>query len=251
MPEEKPKEKTKKKRKPAEKKEKKKEVKEKLPTIKPEEPLETWIPKTKLGRDVFEGKITDIEEILKSGKKISEPQIVDRLIPDIKSELILIGGRTGKGGGIERIPIKISAKMHRSGRRFRMNAFAIVGNEDGIIGVGKGSALEARDAVAKANKKAKMNIIKVKRGCGSWECGCGEPHSIPFKSVGKSGSVRVFLLPAPKGVGLVANDEAKKLLRMAGIKDVWVKTYGNTGMSINLISAIFNALKNLYIYEKG
>jgi small subunit ribosomal protein S5 len=173
------------------------------------------------------------------------------LVPNLKNEVILIGGRTGKGGGIERIPVKITAKMHRSGRRFRMNAFVVVGNEDGLVGIGKGSALEARDAINKAMQKAKLNIIKVKRGCGHWECGCGEEHSIPFKTKGKCSSVRVELLPAPKGVGIVANDESKKIFRLAGIKDVWMKTFGNTGMRINLITAIYNALKNLYIYEKA
>lgn len=243
--------------KPVEKEEVKPEEEEEIPEIKeeiklpPEEPLIEWVPKTSLGRDVFEGKITDIEEIFKSGKRITEPEIVDKLIPNLKSELILIGGRTGKGGGIQRIPVKITATMHRSGRRFTTNAFAVVGNEDGIVGIGKGSSLESRTAIEKAIRKAKMNIIKVKRGCGSWECECGEEHSIPYKTEGKSGSVRVHLFPAPRGVGLVADDESKKVLRLAGIKDVWIKTFGNTGMRINLITAIFNALKKLYVYEKS
>lgn len=232
-----------------EKENEEKEAVKEAPKVEEEMPL--WTPKTKLGKDVFEGKITDIEEILKSGTKISEPEIVDRLLPSIKTEIILIGGRKGKGGGIERIPIKITAKMHRSGRRFTMGAFVVVGNEDGIVGVGKGSAPEARDAIAKATEKAKLNIIKIKRGCGSWECGCEEEHSIPFKVEDKVGSVRVVLMPAPKGVGLVADDESKKILRLAGIKDIWVKTFGNTGTRINLISAIFDALKKLYVYEKA
>lgn len=225
-------------------------VAEEVPAVKVETALEKWKPKTKLGRQVFEGAITDIEEILKSGTKISEPEIVDKLVPNIKNEIILIGGRTGKGGGIERIPIKITAAMHKSGRRFTMSAFVVAGNEDGLVGIGKGSAVEARDAVAKAIQKAKLNLIKVKRGCGSWECGCEEPHSIQFKTKGKSGSVRVELLPAPKGVGLVADNESKKILRLAGIKDIWVKTFGNTASRINLISAIYDALKKLYIYER-
>lgn len=225
-------------------------VKEEVPTPEPEIPLEVWQPKTSLGKKVLAGEITDIEQILKSGQRIIEPEIVDRLVPNVKSEVILIGGRRGKGGGVERIPIKITAKMHRSGRRFTMNAFVVVGNEDGLVGIGKGSAPEARDAIAKAVERAKLNIIRVRRGCGGWECGCGGEHSVPFKTRGKSGSVRAVLMPAPKGVGLVADDESKKILRLAGIKDVWVKTFGNTRMRVNLISAIFDALKKLYIYEK-
>jgi small subunit ribosomal protein S5 len=212
--------------------------------------LSKWVPKTKIGKEVFSGQITSIDEVLDSGLPIRESEIVDKLLPEIKNEVVLIGGRTGKGGGIQRIPVKITAKMHRSGRRLASSAFVVVGNENGIVGIGKGHALEARDAIAKAVKRAKMNIIRINMGCGSWECECGTQHSIPFKTVGKSGSVRVELLPAPKGVGLVAEDEAKKILRMAGIKDVWVRTFGNTPARINLISAIFDALKKLYIYEK-
>ncbi len=209
-----------------------------------------WVPKTQLGKDVLAGKIKSIDEILESGKRILEPEIVDHLLPGLKEEMILIGGRTGKGGGSQRIPIRITARMKKSGRRFRMSAFIVIGNEDGYVGIGKGVSVDARKAVEKARRRAKLNIIKVKRGCGSWECGCGEMHSIPFRTEGKSGSVRVILYPAPKGVGLVADDESKKILRLAGIKDVWVKTFGNTSMHINLITAIYNALKNLYIYER-
>jgi len=218
----------------------------------PEESLareeRAWIPKTQLGRDVLAGKIKSIDEILESGKRILEPEIVDYLLPGLKEELILIGGRTGKGGGAQRIPIRITARVTKSGRRFRMSAFMVVGNEDGYVGIGKGVSVDARKAVEKARKKAKLNIIKVWRGCGSWECGCGTSHSIPFKTEGKCGSVRVVLMPAPKGVGLVADDESKKILRLAGIKDVWVKTFGNTSTHINLITAVYRALKNLYKY---
>ncbi|MEM5793857.1 MAG: 30S ribosomal protein S5 [Candidatus Aenigmatarchaeota archaeon] len=226
-------------------------IEEELSKVEVVSPLEKWQPKTSLGKEVFEGKITDIEEIFKSGRRITEPEIVDKLLPNLKSELILIGGRTGKGGGIQRIPVKITATMHKSGRRFKMTAFVVVGNEDGIVGVGKGAAPEARDAIAKAIQKAKLNLIKIKRGCGSFECSCEELHSIPFKIEGKCGSVRAVLLPAPKGVGLVASDEAKKILRLAGIKDVWVNTFGNTSTRMNLIGAIFDALKKLYVYERG
>ncbi len=221
-----------------------------VPEIIEETSLEEWVPRTSLGKAVIAGSITSIEEILESGKKIREPEIVDKLLPGLKSELVLIGGRGGKGGGKQRIPIRITAKMHSSGRRFRTSAFVVVGNEDGLVGVGKGSTIEPRMAMEKALKKAKLNLMKIRRGCGSWECGCGTEHSIPYKTNGRSGSVRVELLPAPKGVGLVANKEAKKIFRLAGIKDIWMSSLGNTANRINLISAIFDALKKLYVYEK-
>jgi len=218
--------------------------------IRPPASLEKWIPKTSLGKKVFSGEINDIETVFNMGVQIREPEIIDKLLPEMKNEIILIGGRTGKGGGVQRIPVKITAKMHRSGRRLATSAFVVVGNENGIVGVGKGNALEARDAIAKAIQRAKMNIIRLKRGCGSWECVCGTEHSVAFKTKGKGGSVRVELLPAPKGIGLVADDETKKILRLAGIRDVWVRTFGNTSARINLITAVYDALKKLYIYEK-
>lgn len=228
------------------------EIPEAPEVVLPEEisEAEGWVPKTSLGKDVMGGKIKTIEEVLACGRKIMEPEIVDKLLPGLKNELILIGGRTGKGGGIERIPIRITAKMHQSGRRFRVSSFVVVGNEDGIVGIGRGSSIESRTAINKSLKKAKLSIIKIRRGCGSWECGCGKEHTIPFKTKGKSGSVRVELIPAPKGVGLVANEEAKKIFRLAGIKDIWMKSLGHTSNRINFIYAIFDALKKLYVYER-
>ncbi len=219
-------------------------------SIEEDERRRSWTPKTALGRDVFEGKIKNIDEIIFSDRRIIEPQIIDFLIPNLKSELILIGGRPGKGGGAQRIPVRITAKMHSSGRRFRTSAFFVIGNEQGVIGVGRGSSVEPRNSMEKSLRKAKLNVIKVVMGCGDWECGCGTGHSIPFKTEGHSGSVRVILKPAPKGVGLVADNETKKLLKMAGIKDIWVKTFGNTSNRVNLIYAVFDALRKLYIYQK-
>jgi len=223
-----------------------------IPEVVPLQPRDvgSWRPRTALGKDVASGAVKDIDEVLKSGRKIMESQVVDFLMSGLKSELIQIGGRKGKGGGKERIPVKITATMHRSGRRFTYNAFAIVGDEAGLIGVGRGSAIETRNAINKAVDRAKMNIVRIKRGCGSWECGCGGDHSIPYKTTGKAGSVSVVLMPAPKGLGLAADDESKKILKMAGIRDIWMKTYGNTAMRINLVNAVFDALKKLYAYER-
>ncbi|RLJ03413.1 MAG: 30S ribosomal protein S5 [Candidatus Aenigmatarchaeota archaeon] len=207
--------------------------------------VEEWVPRTKLGRDVLEGKITSLDQIFREGKKITEPEIVDLLLPNLEHELILIGGTPGKGGGIRRTPARRTARMHKSGRRYKMTCMAVVGNRNGYIGCGQGSGTEFRDAIEKAIKDAKMNIFPVRRGCGSWECECGTPHSIPAQTTGKAGSVRTVLKPAPKGVGLVVSDEVKKLIQLSGIKDIWSKTYGQTQTRINLIKATVNAFKNL------
>jgi len=204
-----------------------------------------WIPKTRLGNDVLKGKYKKLEDLLEKGGIILEPEIIDYMVPELKNELIYIGGTPGKGGGARRTPTKMTARMHKSGRRFKLNAVVVVGNEDGIVGIGKSVSNEHRTAIDKAMQQAKMNVIKIRRGCGSWECNCGGTHSIPFRTEGKVGSVKVVLLPTPTGVGIVAGDETKKILRLAGVKDVWVRTYGMTSTRGNLAFAVFKALKNL------
>ncbi|MBI2142062.1 30S ribosomal protein S5, partial [Candidatus Woesearchaeota archaeon] len=83
------------------------------------------------------------------------------------------------------------------------------------------------------------------RGCGSWQCGCKEAHSIPFEVSGKCGSAKISLIPAPKGTGLVVQGECQKILASAGINDVWSKTIGQTRTTVNLVKACEGALKKL------
>ena len=89
-----------------------------------------------------------------------------------------------------------------------------------------------------------MNLMKVKRGCGSWECGCGQGHTVPYMVTGESGSVRVVLIPAPRGLGIAAGETSKKVMDMAGIKDVWTRTAGSTRTTLNFAKATYNALLN-------
>jgi len=209
------------------------------------ERLSTWIPKTELGRQVVQGKYKDMKELLSKGEIVLEPEIVDYLVPDLKEELVYIGGTPGKGGGIRRTPTRMTARMHKSGRRFKLTSLVVVGNGDGIVGLGKATSNEHRTAIEKAIQHAKLNVINVRRGCGSWECNCGGTHSIPFRTEGKAGSVKVILNPTPVGVGIVANEETRKILQLAGVKDVWSKTFGMTSTRINLALAVFDALEKL------
>jgi small subunit ribosomal protein S5 len=222
--------------------------------LKPEKKVfapENWKPKTELGKKVLSGEITDIATVFAEGMKISEPIIVDVLLPKLDKETILIGGSTGKGGGIKRTPFKRSSRMHKSGRRYKISVMSAIGNRNGYIGIGlaSGPAGKHQEVMQKSLNKAKLSLIPIRRGCGSWECLCGTNHSIPFSVTGKSGSVSIKLLPAPRGIGLAVSDEAKKILRLAGISDIWSKTKGNTQMRANLIKSIFDALKKLNAYK--
>lgn len=213
--------------------------------------IEDWVPRTELGKEVMEGKITSLDEIFATGRKIKESEIIDKLLPQLQSEIIFIGGSPGKGGGDQKTPTRRTARMHRSGRRYKISALVVVGDGDKYIGVGKGAAIENRVALNKATQDAKLNIIPVKKGCGSWECACGEAHSIPYEIKGKKGSVTVALRPAPKGLGLCISDEAKKVMRLAGVRDIWTKSFGETRSRVNYIEAIFDAFKKINRIREG
>jgi small subunit ribosomal protein S5 len=202
-----------------------------------------WTPRTKIGKKVRTGEITHIDEILDWGKIIMEPEIVDTLL-DLQDELILVGQSKGKFGGGQRRVFKQTQKKTKEGNKPQFTAMAIVGNRDGYVGVGLGKSKETVPARDKALAKAKKNIFKIRRGCGSWE-GTDGPNSIPFTVEGQCGSVRIKLMPAPKGKGLVCEDEVAKVLELAGIEDIWSKSFGHTENKINLIKAVEAALKKL------
>lgn len=209
---------------------------------------EIWKPKTKLGRKVANGELTDIEEALDSRYKIMEEEIVDQLV-DLQEEVILIGGTPGKGGGARRTVSKRTCRMHKSGARYSTKAMSVLGNKRSVVGLGDGRANDTRAAIEDANRDAKLNLIKVQRGNGSWEDKGEDNTSIPFKVTGKSGSVEVELKPAPRGTGLAASDEVKKLMKLAGIKNIYVESRGQTQTRENLLKAAFNALEKLNKYS--
>ena len=187
-----------------------------------------WVPRTRVGKLVADDVITSIEEVFSNVLPIKEVEIVEKLLPNLREEVC---------------DVKLVQKQTDAGENSRFKVTVVVGSDDGYIGVGETKAKEIGPAIRKAINLAKLTITPVKRGCGSWECGCGEPHSLPFKVTGKCGSVRVELIPAPKGVGLAVADTAKVVLSLASIKDVWSKTKGRTRTTANLTKATFNALK--------
>ncbi|MHA1670149.1 MAG: 30S ribosomal protein S5 [Promethearchaeota archaeon] len=193
---------------------------------------EAWIPKTQLGELVQSGLIT-IDKIFENNLVVKEKQIIDILLPQLKEDVVTI---------------KMVQQMTASGQRSKFKAVVLIGS-DGFIGVGSTKSREVGPAIRKAIDKAKLSVIPILRGCGSKECGCGHAHSIPFKTKGKCGSVRIELIPAPAGVGLACADKVKQLLRLAGIEDIWSKTFGDTRTSENLVKATFDALKQAHKFH--
>ena len=192
---------------------------------------EVWIPKTSIGKRVIAGEINSMEEILSKGLRIQEAGIVKKLLPDLKTEVIDVG---------------IIQKMTPNGQSTRFKALVAAGNENGWLGIGMGKSKQMRIAIEKANNAAYLNVSPVKLGCGSWECRCDQKHSVPFKVKGKGGSVTIEILPAPRGLGLVAGGKIRNLLKMAGLKDAWTTAKGSTPTMNSTSKAVLNCLRQTF-----
>jgi len=191
-----------------------------------------WVPVTKLGRLVKEGKIESIEEIFLFSIPVKEAEIIDYLLRDkLHDEVMKI------------MPVQ---KQSSAGQRTRFKAFVAIGDGNGHIGLGVKCSSEVATAIRGAITIAKLNIVPVRRGY--WGRKGGMPHTVPCKVTGKCGSVRVRLIPAPRGTGLVSSPAGKKLLTMAGISDCYSSSRGHTRTMGNFIKAIYYALRATYGY---
>lgn len=189
---------------------------------------EVWVPRTKLGKLVNEGKVTSLEELFKTGQRVREAEIVKKLLPELRNEVV---------------GVSVVQKQTDAGELTRFAAVVAVGNGAGWFGVGRGKAMQTREAIDKATNNALLNIIPVKLGCGSWECRCGRPHSVPYKIKGKAGSVTIEIIPGPRALGLVAGPALKNLLQLAGVKDAWIRTFGSTSTMSSLANAAYDAFR--------
>ncbi|HZX19679.1 MAG TPA: 30S ribosomal protein S5 [archaeon] len=186
-----------------------------------------WVPKTETGKLVKNKEIDSLDDFFSKGYRIMEPEIIDVLIPDMKEKMV---------------DFRKTTRVTRQGRNFSFRAAVLIGDGDSYIGLGTAKDKEKFPAINKAARNAKLNIKKLRRGAGSWQERTQGTHSVPYKVIGKSSSVKVTLMPAPKGTGLVVGDAIKDVMRFAGIKDVWSKTSGNTGSTLDFVAAAVDAL---------
>lgn len=198
----------------------------------PQEHHVEWKPRTTLGSQVASGTINSMDQVYENGMRIQEAEIVRHLLPDIKSQVVHVG---------------IVQKQTDAGEMTRFGAIVAVGNEAGWFGIGKGKASQMRIAIDKATNAAYLDVIPVKLGCGSWECRCSQLHSVPFRVRGKGGSVNIEIVPGPRGLGLVAGENIRSLLKLAGLRDAWTKSFGSTNTMSSTTKAIFNALRSTYV----
>jgi len=204
-----------------------------------------WVPKTELGRKVLSNEITNPDDIFNKGLNVMEVGLIDKLFPNLQDDLLLVGQAKGKFGGGQRRAFKQTQKKTKEGNKPSFTTFAVVGDKNGHVGIGVGKSKETVPAREKALRNAKLDLISVPRGSGSWQSSVVAQNSIPFKVSGKCGSVEITLIPAPKGTGLVCEAECAKILQLAGITDVWSRMTGKTKTKINVVKACFDALKNL------
>merc|ERR1712227_1058921 len=191
-----------------------------------------WVPVTKLGRLVKDGKIKSLEEIYLYSLPIKEHEIIDLFLgPALKDEVLKI------------MPVQ---KQTRAGQRTRFKAFVAIGDYNGHVGLGVKCSKEVATAIRGAIILAKLSIVPVRRGF--WGNEIGKPHTVPCKVTGKCGSVWVRLIPAPRGTGILSAPVPKKLLQMAGIDDCYTSARGSTGTLGNFAKATYAAVAATYAY---
>lgn len=130
-------------------------------------------------------------------------------------------------------------KVVKGGRNFRFAALVVIGDGKGRVGCGIGKATEIPEAIRKAVEAAKKQLVTVSL----------DNTTIPHEIVGKFGTGKVILLPAPEGTGVIAGGPARAVLELCGIRDIRTKSYG-TSNPINMVKATITGLSQLRSAEE-
>ncbi len=138
----------------------------------------------------------------------------------------------------EVVTINRSAAVVKGGRRFSFSALTVVGNRKGIVGIGYGKAKQVQSAVEKSVKDGRKNLIEIQL----------EGGTIPHEIEGLYGASRVRLIPASPGTGIIAGGSIRKVLELAGIKDILSKSFGSNN-PVNVVKATLAGLSELRTRE--
>ena len=138
------------------------------------------------------------------------------------------------------VNIKRVTKVVKGGRNMRFAALVVVGDKNGHVGAGLGKAAEIPEAIHKGVEDAKKSLVEVP---------INENGSIPHDLTGKFGSASVLLKTSPEGTGIIAGGPARKVLELAGYKNIRTKSLGSNNKQ-NVVLATINGLQNLKTPEE-
>ena len=131
------------------------------------------------------------------------------------------------------------SKTVKGGRKMKFAALMVVGDGNGVVGVGLGKSVEIPDAVNKGIEDAKKNLVRISL----------KGTTIPHEIVACYGASRVVLKPAAKGTGVIAGGPVRCVLEMVGIKDIRTKSYGSNNPA-NCVKATLDGLAQLRTAEQ-
>ncbi len=131
------------------------------------------------------------------------------------------------------------AKVVKGGRTFHFRVVAVVGDNQGQIGLGIGKARTVPDAIAKATERARRAMKPFPL----------EGTTVPHEVMGRCGGARVLIRPAAKGTGVVAGGSVREVLEVVGVHDVLTKSMGSS-TAVNVVQATMDALSQLRWVEQ-
>lgn len=138
------------------------------------------------------------------------------------------------------VKTKRISKTTKGGRRMRFSALVIVGDKNGRVGYGIGKATEVPNAIKKAVKNARKNIVRIPMT---------KSHTLYHEIVGHKGATKVLIKPAPEGTGIIAGGVIRDVIELAGFHDVYTKNLGSN-TALNMVIATVDGLINQYIPYK-
>lgn len=150
--------------------------------------------------------------------------------------------RNSMGDNFEERVVKTKRinKTTKGGRRMRFSALVIVGDKNGKVGYGIGKSVEVPNAVKKAIKNARKNIVNVPMT---------KTHTVHHEIIGHKGASRVLLKPAKEGTGIIAGGVIRDVMELAGYRNIYTKNLGSN-TPLNMVIAIINGLRKQLVYSK-